>query len=410
MSANVPAGRFGADGIPTLPISELYDNAHEIYRHFRGKIPFIMAETGVCLILRGDDILSLYNDTMTRQAETDLLTLRGINDGPIWDFFSNGMLHSNGDVHRRRRAPMTRTFAFKMITALRPYIRQTVNEIIDSFVEKGEMEFLEDFATPVPARIIASILGLPKEDIQRFTDIVYRLTPVLTGSYKLEDVPHLQRAVGDLRQYVEEIFNARRLAKSNDFLGEYIATADESGALSPDEAIAQLMTLIIGGSDTTRSALVIQLAALLANPDQWKLLVENPDMVPSAVSECLRYEPSVGSLARVTIDDIELDGQVLPAKRPCYLVTMSALRDETWYKNPERLDITRPQPKWHPVFGGGAHRCLGEALARAELEESLAVLVQRFPDIKAKAAYPKVFGFSGIRTVEAFPVILGRAR
>ena len=409
MSTYSPSSsQFNESGIPTLPVSELKHNAHEIYRHFRSKFPFILSETGAFLVLRGDDVVSLYGDTKTRQIETELLSLRGINDGPMWDTMKNGMLTSNGEVHRRRRAPMTRTFAFKMIAALRPHVRQTVTELVDSFASKGEMEFLEDFATPIPARIIASILNLPKEDIPRFTDIVYRFSPILGAAYPAEDVPKLQRAAAELWQYVADLLEARRPEKGNDFLSLYIAATDEGDTLSPDEVIAQMMSLIIGGSDTTRAALVIQLAALLKNPEQWRVLVETPDLIPNAVLECLRYEPSVASVSRFTIGDLELDGRILPANRVCTLSTMSALRDEAWYHDPDRLDITREQPKWHPVFGGGAHRCLGEALAKAELEETLSMLVERFPDIKAMGAFPKVIGYSGIRQVESFPVSLGR--
>jgi len=410
MSPHPPSDLFQNIEISTLAISDLVQNAHGIYRRFRSKVPFILNETGIHLVLRGEDIVSLYSDTKTRQIETEMMSLRGISEGPMWDFMKYGMLTSNGDDHRRRRAPMTRTFAFKMISALRPYIRETVNEIVDSAAKKGGMEVLEDFATPIPARIIASILGLPREDIPRFTKLVYRFTPVLSGAYLPEDVPRLQRATADLRQYVEEIVNSRRMEKNSDFLSDYIANVDADGVLSMEEAITQLMVLIIGGSDTTRAALVIQLAVLLENSEQWRVLVENQALVPNAVTECLRYEPSVAAIVRYTVCDIELDGFVLPAKRPCQLVTMSALRDETWYKDPDRLDITREQLKWHPVFGGGAHRCLGEALAKAELEESLAVLLERFPDMKATGGYPKVTGYSGIRQVESFPVSLGRPR
>jgi cytochrome P450 family 103 len=409
MSTYTPSSRVNESGIPIVPVSELRHNAHEIYRYFRGKMPFILSETGAYLVLRGDDVVSLYSDTKTRQVETELLSLRGINDGPIWDVMKIGMLTSNGDDHRRRRAPMTRTFAFKMIAALRPHIRQTITEIVDSFAAEGEMEILADFANHIPARIIASILDLPRQDIPRFTDMVYRLSPIFSAAYPAEDVPKLQRAAADLWQYVADLVKVRRLEAGDGFLSSYIAATDEGESLSPAEAIVQLMALIIGGTDTSRAALVIQLAVLLENPEQWRILVENPDLVPNAVLECLRYEPSVASVTRVATADIELDGLIMPANRVCTLSTMSALRDDVWYQDPDRLDITREQPKWHPVFGGGAHRCLGEALAKAELEESLAVLVERFPDIRAKGAYPKVLGYSGIRQVEPFPVILGRA-
>ncbi|MBO9097797.1 MULTISPECIES: cytochrome P450 [unclassified Rhizobium] len=395
-----------ASDVPTLSMETLASNPHEVYRHFRGELPFIRSEAGVYLVLRADDVLNLYSDAKTRQVETELINLRGVKDGPIWDFMTNGMLTSNGDAHTRRRSPMAKTFAFRMIAALRPHIRQTISEIADAVTPDGCMDMLDDFATVIPARVIASILGLPRDDVSKFSEIVYRFSPLLGGSWLAQDVPELQQAAGDLRRYVGEIVTRRSRDKADDFVSEFMSNVEEEGSLTAEEAITQIMTLIVGGSDTTRSAMVIQLSLLLQHPDQWNAVVENRDLVPNAVLECLRYEPAIGSVPRVTTMDIQLDGYVLPAHKACSLVTMSALRDEKLYPEPERFDISREQLKWHPVFGGGAHRCLGEALARAELEEALTVLAERFPGVKAAGEFPKVRGFSGIRQVQNFAVTL----
>ncbi|WFS03568.1 cytochrome P450 [Rhizobium tumorigenes] len=404
MNLNNSAERDANFRVPVLPISTLSSDPHGVYRHYRKEIPFILSEAGVYLILRADDVLSLCSDAKTRQVETELVTLRGVGDGPIWEFVQNGMLTSNGDVHLRRRSPLTRTFAFKMIDALRPLIRETVAQIADAVAPDGGMDLLEDFAALIPAKIIASILGLPQDDVKRFTEIVYRFSPLLGGSWRAHDVPQLQRAAGELRSYVADVVARRSYKKNNDFVSRLLFDVESDGSLSAEEVITQIMTLIVGGSDTTRSAIVIQLAVLLQHPDQWDAVLKNHDLVPKAVLECLRYEPAIGSVPRVTTTDIELDGMLLPANKACSLVTMSALRDEHLYRDPDRLDITREQLKWHPVFGAGAHRCLGEALAKAELEEALTVLAERFPTIRAGGAFPKVNGFSGIRTVQNFPV------
>lgn len=391
--------------IPTLSIADLDRDSHGIYRHYRNEIPFLLSELGSYLVLRADDISMLYGHASTRQVETELAALRGVTSGAIWDFFRYGMLTSNGDAHRRRRAPMSRAFAFKMMETLRPGIRSCVNEILDSVAGQSGMEVLENFAVLLPARTIATILGLPREDIPKFTRLVFRFSPVLTGSWLAKDVPELERAAVELRAYVEQIMASRRAEPRDDFLGLYLSSIQEDGGLSEEEAIAQLMVLIIGGSDTTRSALVIQLSLLLQHREQWQQLRENDGLLQSAVLECLRYEPAVGALPRFTTADIEIGGHILPANRPCTLVTMSALRDESWYPDPTRFDITRAQQKWHPVFGGGAHRCLGEALAKIELEEALSVMLERFPDVRPANGFPTVTGYAGIRRVEQFKVM-----
>jgi cytochrome P450 family 103 len=404
MNATSPGTSVGDQHVPVIPVAELDRDAHGIYSRYRKEMPFIMSAVGTYLVLRADDIVNLYSDQRTRQVETELIQLRGVTSGPIWNVMTRAMLTSNGDVHRRRRGPLSRTFGFKMMESLRPKVRQIAHDLLDDVAREGRMELLDSFASPLPACTIASILGLPRSDVKEFTDIVYRLSPLLGGSWSAATVPTLEKAVLDLSDYVKRAVANSRREGSSQFLEEYLAAVADSGDLSDEEAIVQLMSLIVGGSDTTRSALVIQMALLLRNREQWQLLLEDRDLIAGAVAESLRFEPSVGSVPRFTTEDIELSGRILPKNVPCTLVTMSALRDENLYSDPHVFNITRAQQKWHPVFGGGAHRCLGEALARVELEESLSVFLERVPTIRAVDSFPSVLGYAGIRTVGRFAV------
>jgi cytochrome P450 family 103 len=131
----------------------------------------------------------------------------------------------------------------------------------------------------------------------------------------------------------------------------------------------------------------------------------DPGLIPAAVAESLRYEPSVGSAGRVAQEDIALDGHVVPAGSMILLSTLSALRDEAVYAHPDTFDIRRTDlPRLHPIFGGGAHRCIGEALARIELEEGLGALMRLAPDLRLTGAMPAIQGHSGIRRIDALRV------
>jgi cytochrome P450 family 103 len=157
--------------------------------------------------------------------------------------------------------------------------------------------------------------------------------------------------------------------------------------------------LIIGGTDTTRVAIVAQLALLLQHREQWDAVCRDPALIPGAVAEAMRFDPSVASYIRVTTEDIEVGGAVLPARQFIILSTMSAGRDEQVYAHPDVFDIRRTdQPRLLPIFGAGVHRCIGEALARLELEESLAALAARIPQLQLDEA-PAIKGHSGIRRV-----------
>jgi cytochrome P450 len=174
--------------------------------------------------------------------------------------------------------------------------------------------------------------------------------------------------------------------------------------MSPIEIIYQIVQLIIGGTDTTRVAIVMQVALLLQHPEQWTAVVRDPGLVPAAVAEAMRFEPSVASISRLASQDIEVGGAVVPEGAFVTLSTMSAMRDEAVYGHPDVFDIGRiERPRIHPIFASGVHRCLGEALALAELEESLAVLTQRIPQLRLDKA-PEIIGASGIRRVDAMQV------
>ena len=154
------------------------------------------------------------------------------------------------------------------------------------------------------------------------------------------------------------------------------------------------------GSDTTRAALTIQLSLLMQHGEQWEALRGDPALVKGAVLESLRYEPSVGSFPRVTLEDITVEGCTVPRGSLLSISTMSAMRDSALYNEPDRFEITRSDHPRRPlVFGAGAHRCLGETLALAELEETLGVIAERLPGLELVDGAPAVEGSGGIRRV-----------
>jgi hypothetical protein len=205
--------------------------------------------------------------------------------------------------------------------------------------------------------------------------------------------------------YARELLANRRATPREDFLTSYVRATDTEGNLTPEETLAQIVTVILAGSDTTRAAMTIQVALLLQHREQWEAVCNNSALTSNAVAECLRYEPSVGSIPRLTLEEIELDGHVVPRNRMLALSTLSAMRDPAVYTDPDRFDILRSdQSRKHLVFGGGSHRCLGEALAKAELEEGLAALAARLLQLRVTGEPPTIRGYGGIRRVSSLYV------
>ena len=385
---------------PLIPAADLERNPHNIFKTYRPLTPFIKREDGVFVAIRADDVESLATDPRTRQMQTEIGLARGVTQGPLFDFFNNTMLLSNGVAHRRRRAPLSRAFALKVVTDLRPHIRKIVNDLIDQHYAHGEMRFRDELAAWIPARVISDMLGMSPEDIPEFTRNVYQLARSLSPSFRREDVPELNDAADWLTKYVEALLEKRRHEPRDDLLTSYLHAVDEADVLSHIEALIQIVSVILAGSDTTRAALTIQLSLLMQHREQWDALRRDPSLIRGAVLESLRYEPSVGSFPRFTLEEIEIDGQIVPRGVMLSMSTLSAMRDPTLYRDPDRFDISRTDhPRRHAVFGAGSHRCLGETLALSELEETLAVLLERLPNLDLVGLAPTVQGSGGIRQV-----------
>lgn len=402
---NLPLPGAASRPLPTATVAELDADPHGMFRRHRGKAPFLQRTDGPCIALRAADVEALITDPRTRQIETELMRLRGITSGPLFDSIQNSMLFSNGEVHRQRRAPMSRAFAFRAIAGIRPHIRAVADRLIDTHLRAGEMNLVDDYSALIPAHAIAGILGLPEDDVPVFTAWVYSFSRAFSASFTPAEVPEITKAAAELSHYVEKLLADRRANPREDFITTFMRAADDAGTLTPMEIVAQLVTVILGGSDTTRAAMAIQVALLLQDREQWEAVCRDASAIPGAVAEALRFEPAVGSVPRFAATDIEIDGYTVPAGRVLTLSTMSAMRDPALYPNPDRFDIARTgHPRWHMVFGGGPHRCLGEALARAELEEGLAALAARLPGLQLSGMPLRLHGHAGIRRIEPLQV------
>jgi cytochrome P450 len=372
---------------------------HAGFARLRPVTPAITFGDGVPQLIRYADVAALITDPRTRQIETEPLTVRGVTSGPLYDFYANSMLLANPPRHARRRGPAARAFAHKIIEAWRPRIRTLVEGLVDAGSREGEFDFLERIATPLPATLIADALGAPREDAPWFSDRVRSMTRGL-GGFRPEDLPAIDAACADLSDYVARLLAARRQAPQDDFLTEYLARVDEAGDLSAAETLMQILTIIIGGSDTTRFALTMMVSELVQDRRQWEAVVANPGLAAGAVLEILRYEPPVGAIGRVALEDMEIEGMRFGPGTPITISLLSAQRDEAVFAEPNRFDIARPDhPRHSLTFGLAPHRCLGEALACAELEEALIALATRLPSLRLVGDPSRAKGHGGVRAV-----------
>lgn len=377
------------------------DDPHAIYAQLRPRSPVLDIGTGVPIVIRHADVEAMITDPRTRQIEKEAIELRGITSGALHTFYANSMLVSNDPAHTNRRRPVARTFAFKLINDLRPRIRALAEEVIDEHIATGEMDFMTAVASPLPSRIIADILGIPRQDAPRFAQMVYGMSRGIS-SFRPEHFEAIEASAADLNAYTQGLIDARRADPADDFLSDYVRAVDETGILTEAETLIQIVSLILAGSDTTRFGLTALMWLLLDHRDQWDALCADPALAPGAVLEALRYEPPVGTLARVITERLEIGGVSLKNGTVLSLSILSAQRDEAVYQDPQRFDIARTDhPRWSVTFGGGPHRCLGEALARAEMEETLIALSQRLPDLQRISGPPVTKAHFGIRSISS---------
>jgi cytochrome P450 len=372
-------------------------------RDLRAQAPLARTPLGIVLALRHHH-LELVTSDATRQLETETKIMQGVTSGPIWDLTTSGMLFANGDVHMRRRSPVAKTFAFKLMDAMRPKAAALAAELVEPRIGAGPIDFVGEIAAQIPARIIADILGIPRSDLPVFMTWIADTAESL-GFIDLTRREQIEESLTAFDAYVGDLLEDRRANPREDFLTDYVQTTARDDALSEAEIRTQVLGLILAGSDTTRGSLCMTLAQLLSHPEQWRAFCADPDgLKKGVVMEGLRFEPIVSGVPRVAVRDLEIDGFLVPAGTPIAVSLLSALRDPEVYAEPDRFDITRSDhPRWHPIFGGGAHRCVGEALAKAEMEETLATIAKLAPNTSLVGPIPRLAP-GAIRQVGAMQV------
>lgn len=383
----------------------LNDAPHARLAELREETSLVQLKPNQYLVLRAEHVVPLFTDPRTRQIEgPEFVAIHQIPDGNLARFLSDLFLFSNGTAHRAKRSLFARSFAHRIMREARGQIRAVADGIVDSLPRGRSFDFVDAMAARVPADVIGAILGLPACDSGYFAERVYSLARAFSPIYPHEHHQEIENAAGELYDYVEEQLCVRVAAPRDDLLTALVTDWHAERNIPFESLVFQIVGVIIGGSDTTRAAFAMLVALLLERPDDWAALRADPALIPGAVNEGMRYDPSVGSIPRVTTAPIRFDGIDLPPGAVLRLSTMSAMRDPALFDDPDRFDIRRSDhPRLHMVFGIGPHRCVGDLLARIEMEESLAAILDAAPDIRLETP-PQMLGFGGLRQITPMQV------
>src|SRR5688572_21935014 len=249
-------------------LDEHGDDPHAVLKAARARAPIARTQIGVVLALRHRHLELVMSDA-TRQLETETKVMQGITSGPIWDLVTAAMLFANGETHVRRRAPVARTFAFKLMEAMRPQAAALTEELVAPRIDAGPIDFVNEIAAQIPARIIADILGIPRSDLPVFMRWIAD-TAESIGFVDVSRRGEIEQSLIEFSAYVSDLLADRRATPKGDFLSDYVEATAREGVLSEAEIRTQVIGLILAGSDTTRGSLCMTLAHLLRHPEQWR--------------------------------------------------------------------------------------------------------------------------------------------
>ena len=313
------------------------------------------------------------------------------------------MLARDPPDHTRLRSLVNRAFTPGSVAKMEDYIRATAHSLLDEVEGAGKFDLMKVFAAPLPAIVIARMIGVPERDLGRFQVWSDRLARALEPLLTPEEVEDVFQTDRKLAGYHAAIIEQRRLGPRNDLVSRLVEAEEQGDKLTSDETIVMLRLLLITGNETTTNLIGNGVRALLHNPDQLSLLRERPELVPSAVEELLRYDSPVQLDMRIATCDLEIGDRPVPAGTLLSLVIGSANHDPERFRRPAELDITRSD-QGNISFGRGIHHCLGAPLARLEGRIALEVLLERFSEIGFGARPPKYRPSVVLRGLEHFDV------
>jgi cytochrome P450 len=361
-------------------------------------------KTPIWFVTRYADVEAMLRDKrFTRDFRLAADPDRLPPQGPLDPLLEGHMLNRDGADHRRLRGLVSQAFTPGRIAALRPRIEAIARELLDEVVERGQMDLIGDFAYPLPTIVILEMLGVPAEDRDRFRDWSNALiAPPMTPAAAAAATLHLTA----FTDYLRELFAERRASPRDDLLTGLVHAALGGDRLSEEELFATIVLLIVAGHETTVNLIANAVLALSRAPEVRERLRSEPEAMPRAVEEFLRFDGSVErALNRFAVEDVEWDGHLIRRGENVILILASANHDERLFAEPDRLDIDR-HPNPHLGFGKGHHYCLGAPLARLETEIALRALLARLPGLRLAVPEEELRWrfLPGFRGLEALPV------
>jgi cytochrome P450 family 109 len=345
-------------------------------------------------VFRYEDVREVITDYSRFSSQS----IPGFTDS----FLKDTLVAKDPPDHRKLRNLVNQAFTPRAVARLSDRITQITQELLDQVRAQGKMDIVSDLAFPLPAKVIAEMLGVPSED----WDIFQRWARAGNGDAEIprqERERFMQHMRQEMTDYFSGLLEARRRAPLEDLISA-LSTAEVDGErLSENDLVSFCILLLAAGQETTKNLIANAILCFTDHPDTLERLQREPALMPTAIEEVLRYLPPVWFLFRHTTTDVELGGQHIPANQVVLAWTASANRDSAQFPDPDRFNIER-EPNRHLAFGHGVHFCVGAPLSRLEGKIALPMMLEQLKDLQRVEGVPIAIHTGIVFVIRNLPV------
>jgi cholest-4-en-3-one 26-monooxygenase len=386
---------------------------YEVFKQLRSQCPVHWSpeisdypeEDGLWSVTRADDIHEVSRDWETYSSELGGITALTNAILPL-ELVQAMFIGMDPPKHDRLKALFQRGFTPRRIAEHEDEIRRITTEVLDRLEGRDGCDLVTDVAQPVVSRVIGSFMGIPPEDDEIWARLMNEMMAAGDPDLNPEGASVvMERDVPEMFERCRRLIAERRERPTNDLTSVLVHAEVDGQTLEEHEIVMGFVLLMAAGNDSTKATYSSAMRALLENPDQRQLLLDDPERVPDAVEEALRMFPAFAHFRRTATRDTELGGQQIRAGQKVVMWYVSSNRDESRFDDPDRFDLTR-DPNDHQAFGaGGRHYCLGTALARLELRILLEETLARYPAMEL-AGEPQYVQSPFVNQLKTLPVAL----
>src|ERR1700675_2437889 len=365
---------------------EFYADPYPTYRALRENEPVKRLPNGSWFLSRYDDLVGIYKSTKLFSSDKKKEFAPKYGDSLLYEHHTTSLVFNDPPAHTRVRRLIMGALSPRAIAAMEPDLIALVDRLLDGLAAKGQVggkvDLIDDFGSAIPIEVIGNLLDVPHDEREPLRDWSLAILGALEPVVSPEVFARGNLAVKDFLAYLEGLVERRRAKPGNpqrDVLTRLIQGEANGERLTAKELLHNCIFLLNAGHETTTNLIGNGLVALFEHPAEKRRLIQNPDLIKTAVEEILRYESSNQLGNRMTTERVELSGVMLEQGTPVTLCIGAANRDPRQFADPENLDIGR-MPNRHLAFGTGAHQCAGMALARLEGAIAIARFLKRFPN------------------------------